>query len=547
VTDTYDDNDYEDDGEGLPDEGAAPSEDMAAKLADPYWRLNNLYKIKNKDGDVVTFNMNWAQILLYRAMWYLNVILKARQLGFTTFIQIFILDRCLFEDNTQAGVIAHTKEDAEAFFEDKIKFAYDNLPQEIRDFRPWNAKSVREMRFSNGSRIRVGTSMRSGTIHYLHVSEFGKMCAKYPEKAKEVVTGSFPAVPLGGFIFVESTAEGNSGKFHDMARDAERLTAAVEAGLARFTKRDFKFHFAPWYLHPEYVIDAPNEKIPDELRDYFDELEAEHGIEIDHAHRVWYMKEQATQQEDMKQEYPATPDEAFEKLVEGAIFGVQIKAARHEGRICDVPYVPGVSVNTFWDLGRNDLQAIWFHQHVDAWHHFIEYYECRLVDMSHYLGVLAELQRQYNWVYGTHYLPHDGRSKTVTAVNGSAQDILRDNGFSPVHVVERPPIKRQSIDKARMAFSQCRFDKTRCADGLHALENYQWIWDEDYQTFRKEPLHNWASNPADAFQTFGFGYKGRRSSIRAQLDAIDGSAGRAYLRGKNVNNPLTNPGTGHLT
>ena len=189
-----DENDYDDQGPA-PDSGPAPSADMLAKLKNQEWRLNNLYKVVDKSGQVVTFRMNWAQTTLFRTMWFLNVILKARQIGFTTFIQIFILDRCLFEDNTEAGVIAHSKEDAQAFFDSKIKFAYDNLPEEVRAWRPYETKTVREMRFSNGSRIRVSTSMRSGTPMYLHVSEFGKLCAKYPEKAREVVTGSLPAVP----------------------------------------------------------------------------------------------------------------------------------------------------------------------------------------------------------------------------------------------------------------------------------------------------------------------------------------------------------------
>lgn len=55
--------------------------------------------------------------------------------------------------------------------------------------------SVNEMSFSNGSTISVRTSFRSGTIQFLHISEFGKICAKYPDRAKEIVTGAIEAVP----------------------------------------------------------------------------------------------------------------------------------------------------------------------------------------------------------------------------------------------------------------------------------------------------------------------------------------------------------------
>ena len=102
------------------------------RLDDQWWRLNNLYYIKDKRGRKVLFKPNWAQKQLYNRMWFLNIILKARQLGMTTFIQIFMLDVCLFNDNQAAGVIAHNREDAEDFFDKKIKFAYDNLPATLK-------------------------------------------------------------------------------------------------------------------------------------------------------------------------------------------------------------------------------------------------------------------------------------------------------------------------------------------------------------------------------------------------------------------------------
>ena len=67
---------------------------------------------------------------------YLNVILKARQLGFTTFIQLFMLDACLFNPNIRAGTIAHTLDDARVIFRDKVKFVYDNLPEDLKAAMP---------------------------------------------------------------------------------------------------------------------------------------------------------------------------------------------------------------------------------------------------------------------------------------------------------------------------------------------------------------------------------------------------------------------------
>src|SRR3546814_10877767 len=84
--------------------------------------------------------------------------------------------------------------------------------------------------------------MHAGTIHRLHVSEFGKICAKFPDKAHEVVTGSLPAVPLDGIAIIESTAEGQDGEFYKMTQRAIGLADAK----AKLSPRDYRFHFFPW-------------------------------------------------------------------------------------------------------------------------------------------------------------------------------------------------------------------------------------------------------------------------------------------------------------
>lgn len=516
-----------------------PAENL---LADENWRLNNLYYIKDKTGQRVLFKMNWAQRILYRDMWFLSVILKARQIGLTTFIQIFMLDRCLFNDNTNAGVIAHTLEDAVAFFDDKIKFAWDNLPADLRvEIGEDKTNNSRELKFGNGSKIRVGTSMRSGTLQYLHVSEFGKICAKFPEKAKEIISGALNTVAPGQYIFIESTAEGRQGRFYEICQTAERY---AKSGL-QLTKMDYKFFFFPWYKDPIYSLPGPEVPMSDTLRDYFVELEREHGITLTVAQRNWYVKKDAEQGDDMKQEYPAVPSEAFEKMLKGAIFAQQLRMARTEGRIAKLPHLRGQPVNVFWDLGRNDSNCMWFHQRDGAWNNFINYYEHRLVDITHYMHEMDAMSRDLGYQWGTMYLPHDGKTKHIESVAGSVREILETNGYR-VRVVNRTPDKLISIGDARKAFTTARFDSELCDVGLQRLEGYSWVWDETHQTYRKTPEHNESSNGADAFQTFGSGYRGEDGSFRQQLANIDGGGARQYRRGRAVHNRLTNPDTSHV-
>ena len=257
-------------------------------FSDRLWRLSSLYTVKNERGMAVPFRPNHAQTLLYDQLHTLNIVLKARQLGMTTFLQLMLLDACLFNSNTSAGIVAHNREDAEAFFDDKIKFAYDSLDPAIKDAIPATHDSAKSLTFANGSRIRVGTSLRSGTFQYLHVSEFGKTCAQFPAKAKEIVTGAFNTVHAGQFIAVESTAEGQGGYFHDMVMEAKRH-AEMQRQL---TPLDFKLHFFPWYEDARYALsdgDTAMVGLTEDQEKYFDTLDAK-GISLTPNQEAWYVK-----------------------------------------------------------------------------------------------------------------------------------------------------------------------------------------------------------------------------------------------------------------
>ncbi len=518
-------------------------------LADPWWRLNNLYWIKDKAGKRIKFRPNWAQKFLYENMWFLSVILKARQLGMTTFIQIFMLDRCLFNDNQNAGIVAHNKEDAETFFKDKIKFAYDNLPSDLRKARAATSDTARSLEFSNGSMIRVGTSMRSGTYQYIHISEFGKMCAKYPEKAAEVITGTLNTLAAGQIAFIESTAEGPFGEFYDMCRNSEDLTTAVKNGQTDFTQMDWKFFFFSWWEHPDYVLHEKVE-IPEKLEIYFRELRLEEDIDLKPEQKAWYVKKHAEQGDKMKQEYPSTPAEAFERSTELAIFGKQLRSAREQKRICRLPIARGIPVNTFWDIGRNDVTSIWLHQHVEAWHNFIYYFEARLEDLSYYAEQLLELKSELKIFYGTHYLPHDVNVTDLSAVNNmSRKMILEQAGVKPITVVPRIPNIGDGIELTRRKFSECRFDEEGCSIGLRALAGYEWQYDELHKTTRKTPAHTWASNGADAFRQHAQGYRGKGMTFREQAAAagdVAGGAGRKYAQKRSRRGSVINPTLDHV-
>src|SRR5690606_39299100 len=104
--------------------------------------------------------------------------------------------------------------------------------------------------FDNGSSIQVSTGYHSDTLQRLHVSEFGKICRKYPDKAQEIVTGAFEAVGLGNQVTLESTAEGREGYFFDYTQIARRLQASRKS----LTLMDWQFHFLPWHQEQAYRL-----------------------------------------------------------------------------------------------------------------------------------------------------------------------------------------------------------------------------------------------------------------------------------------------------
>lgn len=485
-------------------------EELERCLADPIWRVcsGQLYKIMVKEGEdesIVPFIPNVSQRRLLTRLWHRNIILKARQLGFTTLVAILWLDHALFNSDQRCGIIAQDREAAEVIFRDKVKLAYNHLPPEIKAAKPLMRDSASELLFSNNSSIRVATSMRSGTIHRLHVSEFGKICAQYPDKAKEVVTGSLPAVPLDGISIIESTAEGQDGDFYKMTH---RAIETQEQGK-ELTPRDYRFHFFPWWDEPGYRIDTANAPATERDREYFAQVEAETGTKLDDQQRFWYVATRdadfSGDPEKMWQEYPSTAKEAFQVSTEGTYYAVQLTAARKTGRICSVPYVEGVPVNTFWDIGSTDGTAIWFHQRVGFDNRFINFVEGWGEPYAHYISKMQAL----GYVWGTHYLPHDAMHKRQQGNKvASPMDELQTFGiggiWQPVPAVDDV---NHGIQKTRAVFGQCWFDEERTKLGIAHIGAYKKRWNKASggwsATPRKDDGH---SEAADGLRQFGQGY-----------------------------------------
>jgi phage terminase large subunit len=177
----------------------------------------------------------------------------------------------------------------------------------------------------------------------------------------------------------------------------------------------------------------------------------------------------------------------------GAIFAKQVAKAREEKRITAVPYDSGCEVFTAWDLGYGDATSIWFLQWVGRELRWLEYYENSGEQLDHYAKVIKS--KPYNYMARGAFLPHDGGhgnirgdsvSKQLTALGVPNQVLIRETDISP------------GIELLRQTIALSVFDQKKCSDGIHALENYGYEWDEDRKVFKGKPRHDWASHAASA-------------------------------------------------
>ena len=469
---------------------------LRANINDRVWRLEHFYHIIDEHGRKVQFKLRPAQRDFVLALWYFNIVLKARQEGFTTLICLMGLDMCLFLPNTTCVIIAETKDKAKEILNDKIKYPYDHLPYELKEARKLVSSDAEGVAFSNGSKIQVMVSARSLTCQFLLVSEYGKVSATDPLKSKEIKTGCLPAVHEGGFVFIESTAMGNEGNFFDLVQMAKPTLLSKK----KLAKREFKLHFYPWYNHKDYRI-KEEVVIPARLLDYFDRLYDEHGITLDEEQQRWYASNEKVLGEEMWSEYPSTVDEAFQVAKDGAYYARQFNVIYKENRITKVPYEPALGVYTSWDLGISDNTAIWFWQFLGKEIRLIDYHEGDGEGLSHYVTVVKSKPYRYLG----HFAPHDIEQREYST--GISR---REYAYTLGIEMERVPTDVDllgGIEAVRQILPYCYFDASATEAGVKCLTGYCKDWDEKRGAYKPKPRHDWASHGADAFRTMAVAIK----------------------------------------
>ena len=474
---------------------------LGEKMVDQEWRKNAwvLFRIKDKDANVIPFIPNKYQLWLNEEAHSFNIILKARQIWFTTYIDVAILlEYALFTPNVKVWIIAQDKFAVWEIFEDKVKFAYDNLPQFVKDKIECDTSNANKLTFSNGSSIAVATSFRSGTLQMLHISELWPIAFKYPKKAREIINWAMPAVSQGGKIFVESTAEGKIGKFYELCMQAMKLQDQWKI----LNPKEPKFFFVSWWENEWYTLDDPYMELTDVTVRYFKELSEKLKREFTEGQMKWYQSTKELLRWDMQKEFPSYPMEAFSVSIKWAYFNEQVELVYKEKRECMFPYEPTLRTFVVLDIWVSDAMSVMVYQVYGLEVRLVKWFNVSNFDMQ---KVHLQLLQPLWWNIDMLFLPHDGAVRSAN--DGQTREETLRKLWYETFIMPAMNVD-DSIDLAISIFPRVWFHKTNTVvewDGidytlLDMLSAYREKTDPRSGLGMGVPLHDEASHPADAFR-----------------------------------------------
>jgi hypothetical protein len=469
------------------------------KLSSKLYRMNNYYTILDKEGVKKIMVLNAAQSkILTKFRHNKKIIPKSRQQGISTLFVAYNLDDCMFKPGFQAGIQSYGQDESDKL-QKRALLMWNDLDQNIKDLLNIRLVSSNQkgMTFSNGSVLKIG-NFRGDTLQSLHVSELAKIAKKYPEKARELKTGAFQAVSKNSKITVESTAEGADGLFYEICMQAQALQ---QMGV-ELTPLDFELIFIGWTEDPDCsMVQTPN--IPqhkryliEELEDYFISIEKLLNLTLTKAQKNWYIAKKIELGDDMKQEYPATLEEAFEQSVHGTIYKKEYDSIVLEHRIQPNLFRPHVPTTVSYDIGVNDETVLTFMQIHKGRPSIVNVYAASGESLEHYVAVMEALVVEKHYNITDVLLPHDANVRDFST-GRTRLERFRELGV-PCRL-----IKRQSIDDGIEATRQLLkviWIDSSLEKFISAIQLYRWKIDTKLDVTLRVPLHDWCSNYMDSLK-----------------------------------------------
>jgi hypothetical protein len=225
-----------------------------------------LLRVRRRDGTAAPLIPNRVQEAFEERRGSRNIVLKARQMGMTTWTAARFFLKTITQPGTMTLQVAHTREAAEEIFRIVHRFV-DLLPQALREGPLVTSRtSAKQVVFpSLDSQYRVMTAGdrnagRGLTVQNLHCSEL----SRWPGDPAETLAGLRAAMTPGSELIIESTPSGIGDCFHREWENAD------STGMVR--------HFFPWWLEPEYRSNAVEE---DSLTAEELELRSKYGLDLE--------------------------------------------------------------------------------------------------------------------------------------------------------------------------------------------------------------------------------------------------------------------------
>lgn len=193
--------------------------------------------------------------------------------------------------------------------------------------------------------------------------------------------------------------------------------------------------------------------------------------------------------------------------IKGAYYTNEIRQMVREKRYRFIPHDPMLRVHTVWDLGQSagNAMALGFWQVTSMEPRIIAYYQNESFGFPHYFAKMQEYQQERHYVYGKHFAPFDINVKELSTGKTRLQ-LAKEAGWE-FEVVDSLPIA-DGIEQARILMGKTWINSENGGKLLlSGLKQYRRKWSDERQSYASEPLHDWASNPADMFRYSAISFK----------------------------------------
>lgn len=202
----------------------------------------------------------------------------------------------------------------------------------------------------------------------------------------------------------------------------------------------------------------------------------------------------------------------FDAPIPGAFWAKELNRVRFGGGMGFYPALPGKPVYVSVDLGVSDPTSIWWFQIDEGRVRWIDYYEETDMAFAHFAKIIADKGTENNYNYARLYLPHDAKARDQSAADYETGHALTRGEVFRKELTQRGvrinimfvprEAKLDSIETARDVINRSIFNTANdnVEQGVSALQSYSRKYDEEKQTYVKQPNHNWASHAADSLR-----------------------------------------------